>query len=88
MKYRCVHCNEVYERDSDKAWIKSYCTKTDQYVRLMKEETVMTREEIEAIVADELEFLLRWESNVPEKNQDKELIKATMRVLEEFKVIK
>jgi hypothetical protein len=54
----------------------------------MKEETVMTREEIEAIVADELEFLLRWESNVPEKNQDKELIKATMRVLEEFKVIK
>ena len=88
MKYRCVHCNEVYERDSDKAWIKSYCTKTDQYVRLMKEEKVMTREEIEAIVADELEFLLRWESNVPEKNQDKELIKATMRVLEEFKVIK
>ena len=88
MKYRCVHCNEVYERDSEKAWIKSYCTKTDQYVRLMKEEKVMTREEIEAIVADELEFLLRWESNVPEKNQDKELIKATMRVLEEFRVIK
>jgi len=86
MKYRCVHCNEVYERDSDKAWIRSYCTKTDQYVRLMKEEKQMTRDEIEAIIVDELEFLLRWESNVPEPTQDMELIKATMRVLQEFKV--
>ncbi len=48
----------------------------------------MTREEIETIVADELEFLLRWESNLPEPSQDMELIKATMRVLQEFKVIK
>ena len=45
----------------------------------------MTREEIETIVADELEFLLRWESNLPEPSQDMELIKAVMRVLEEFK---
>ena len=48
----------------------------------------MTREEIETIVADELEFLLRWESNLPEPSQDTELIKATMRVLQEFKVMK
>jgi hypothetical protein len=48
----------------------------------------MTREEIETIVADELEFLLRWESSLPEPSQDKELIKATMRVLQEFKVMK
>ena len=48
----------------------------------------MTREEIETIVADELEFLLRWESNLPEPSQDMELIKATMRVLQEFKVFK
>jgi hypothetical protein len=48
----------------------------------------MTREEIETIVADELEFLLRWESNLPEPSQDTELIKAVMRVLQEFKVIK
>jgi hypothetical protein len=48
----------------------------------------MTREEIETIVADELEFLLRWESNLPEPSQDMELIKAVMRVLEEFKVNK
>ena len=47
--------------------------------------TDMTREEIETIVADELEFLLRWESNLPEPSQDMELIKATMRVLQEFK---
>jgi hypothetical protein len=48
----------------------------------------MTREEIEAAVVEELEFLLRWESNLPEPSQDMELIKATMRVLQEFKVIK
>jgi hypothetical protein len=48
----------------------------------------MTREEIETIVADELEFLLRWESSLPEPTQDTELIKATMRVLQEFKVMK
>ena len=48
----------------------------------------MTRDEIETIVADELEFLLRWESNLPEPSQDMELIKAVMRVLEEFKVNK
>jgi hypothetical protein len=45
----------------------------------------MTRDEIEAVVVDELEFLLRWESNLPEPSQDMELIKATMRVLQEFK---
>jgi len=48
--------------------------------------TDMTRDEIETIVADELEFLLRWESNLPEPSQDMELIKAVMRVLQEFKV--
>lgn len=48
----------------------------------------MTREEIETIVADELEFLLRWESSLPEPTQDMELIKAAMRVLKEFKVLK
>jgi hypothetical protein len=48
----------------------------------------MTRDEIETIVADELEFLLRWESSLPEPTQDTELIKAVMRVLQEFKVLK
>jgi hypothetical protein len=50
--------------------------------------TELNREEIEAVVAEELEFLLRWESNLPEPSQDMELIKATMRVLQEFKVFK
>jgi len=44
--------------------------------------------EQEAIVAEQLEFLLRWESALPEATQDTELIKATIRVLQEFKVIK
>ena len=48
----------------------------------------MTRDEIEAIIVEELEFLLRWESSLPEPSQDVELIKATIRVLQEFKVMK
>mgnify|MGYP003661238202 CR=1 FL=1 len=48
----------------------------------------MTRDEIEAIVVEELEFLLRWESNLPEATRDDELVKATLRVLKEFKVNK
>jgi hypothetical protein len=50
--------------------------------------TELNREQIEAVVAEELEFLLRWESNLPEPSQDMELIKAVMRVLQEFKVLK
>jgi hypothetical protein len=50
--------------------------------------TELNREQIEAVVAEELAFLLRWESSLPEAVQDTELIKATMRVLQEFKVIK
>ena len=34
--YRCSKCKRLYERDSTKAWIKSYCGKTDQYARLMR----------------------------------------------------
>lgn len=44
--------------------------------------------EQEAIVVEQLEYLLRWESGLPEPTQDVELIKALMRVLEEFKVVK
>lgn len=47
--------------------------------------TDMTRTEIEAIVVDELEFLLRWENNLDESSQDVELINAVIRVLKEFK---
>ena len=36
MMYRCSKCKRLYERDSTKAWIKSYCGKTDQYARLMR----------------------------------------------------
>ena len=37
MMYRCSKCGGRYKRDSTKAWIKSYCSKTDQYARLMRE---------------------------------------------------
>jgi phage FluMu protein Com len=36
MKYRCAKCHRLYNRDSDKAWIKSYCTSTGMTTRLMK----------------------------------------------------
>lgn len=36
MKYRCKHCGKVVRRKSDKAWIPSYCEKTEKNVRLVR----------------------------------------------------
>lgn len=36
-KYKCVHCNKVVKRESDKQWIKSYCDETGKNVRLQKQ---------------------------------------------------
>ena len=38
MKYRCSKCRRLYDRDSTKAWIKSYCEPTKQLARLMRVE--------------------------------------------------
>lgn len=35
--YRCKHCKQTVERDSDKAWITSDCDRTGQTVRLTKQ---------------------------------------------------
>jgi len=37
MMYRCSKCGVRLSRHSDKAWIKSYCGKTDQFGRLIRE---------------------------------------------------
>ena len=34
--YICPKCKELVKRNSDKGWIKSYCTKTDVFTRLQK----------------------------------------------------
>ena len=36
MKYRCAICHRLYDRDSNKAWIKSYCGKKGKMTRLMR----------------------------------------------------
>jgi hypothetical protein len=36
MKYRCAKCRRLYDRDSVKEWIKSYCSKMGIITRLMK----------------------------------------------------
>ena len=36
--YRCKHCGKVVGRFSDKAWVKSYCSKTGKDVHLMRVE--------------------------------------------------
>ena len=38
MKYRCSKCHMLYERESTKQWIKSYCAKTGKDARLVKQE--------------------------------------------------
>ena len=87
MRYRCSRCRQVYERDSDKAWIKSYCTKNDVVARLIKEKPVQLNQmEQEAIVIEQLEWLLNYE--LKQEWLDHDLINALLRVLQEFKVIK
>ena len=36
MMYQCSKCKGMYERESGKAWIKSYCSNTDSYARLIR----------------------------------------------------
>jgi hypothetical protein len=89
MKYRCSKCKQVYERDSDKAWIKSYCNETDQYARLIKEKIDMqlSQMEQEAVVVEQLEWLIKYELKHDAEDQDWELINALTRVLKEFEPI-
>ena len=83
MRYRCSKCKELYERDSDKAWIKSYCTENDVEARLIKEKPMqLSQIEQEAVVLEQLEWLLSYELK---HDQDQHLIASLERVIEEFK---
>jgi hypothetical protein len=46
----------------------------------------MTREEIEAVVIDELEFLIKWELNLAEDVRDTELLAALRLVRTQYGV--
>jgi len=47
----------------------------------------MTREEIEAVVIDELKFLIKWEQRLlDEDSKDKELLAALQLVLKQYEV--
>lgn len=46
----------------------------------------MTREEIEDVVIDELEFLIKWELNLAEDVRDTELLAALHIVRKQFGV--
>ena len=35
-QYRCKHCGKVIQRDSNKAWITSYCLSQGKLVRIVK----------------------------------------------------
>jgi hypothetical protein len=35
-QYRCKHCGRVVKRESNKAWIKSWCDKTQRNVHLIR----------------------------------------------------
>lgn len=86
MRYRCSKCKQVYERDSDKTWIKSYCSNTGLEARLIKEKRVeLNQMEQEAIVVEQLEWLLEYELEIDKEYQDSELINSLLRVLKEFK---
>ena len=35
-RYRCASCHYVYDRNSRKEWIKSFCGNNGQWTRLMR----------------------------------------------------
>lgn len=37
--YRCHHCGKTVQRDSDKRWMKSYCTEADRHARLWRDDS-------------------------------------------------
>ena len=52
MKYRCAQCHRLYDRDSNKVWIKSYCSKMNRMTRLILQTPGLSEESLEkAIVA-------------------------------------
>ena len=65
MKYRCSKCRRLYERDSTKAWIKSFCTETYQHARLMRVNAaiVVTEEKLWPVQVSIEEFIMRVEGN-------------------------
>jgi len=34
--YKCKHCGRIVKRESDKAWLQSYCENTDKRVHIVK----------------------------------------------------
>ena len=51
--YQCRWCHKIFERDSNKKWIRSYCYKAGRYVRLiMVEKTARNYRIMEASKGD------------------------------------
>jgi hypothetical protein len=44
MKYRCAKCHRLYDRDSNKAWIKSLCSAMGITTRLINVELGFRKE--------------------------------------------
>ena len=65
MKYRCSKCRRLYDRDSTKAWIKSFCTETHQHARLMRVNAVIvvTEEKLWPVQVSIEEFMMRVAGN-------------------------
>lgn len=43
-KYYCKHCKQTLKRDSNKAWIKSYCGRTGKNTHMIKVEKKKKKE--------------------------------------------
>lgn len=35
-RYRCVHCERILKRDSEKQWVQSFCVVTGRNVHLQR----------------------------------------------------
>lgn len=75
--YKCSKCNKSIERDSDKQWIKSHCSKTGKDTRLI----LIQRLSIDKAA----ELFLRAASKVTTFDNEQEKQDWLLDVISEFK---
>ena len=61
-KYRCQHCHDILDRDSEKAWMTSYCTTTGKNARLQKVITHQTAAHFERLHGERPDELSRLDT--------------------------
>ena len=71
-KYRCKHCGKIFERDSDKKWIKSFCEYSGISSRLVRIDSptwIIFDEELNTWKCSECGMLWMFDTGTPKSNE-------------------